>query len=103
MRAKPEKEPWVHTYESNIELRRSGTSNARIGIYPLGCAAPAELNKCVETINPGLAPWAMQECRPVGALLHFHHQSIIFLRLIRFPFFRYLQVVVRNGEMDGIR
>ena len=25
------------------------------------------LKKCVETINPGLAPWAMQECRPVGA------------------------------------
>ena len=27
-------------------------------------AAPTELKKCVETNNPGLAPWAMQECRP---------------------------------------
>ena len=26
------------------------------------------LNKCVPLINPGLAPWAMQEYRPVGAL-----------------------------------
>ena len=32
-------------------------------------AAPAELKKCVETINPGLAPWAMQECRPIGGYL----------------------------------
>ena len=27
-----------------------------------------ELNKCVPLINLGLAPWAMQEYRPVGAL-----------------------------------
>ena len=33
-----------------------------------GCAAPLGLNKCVTMINPGLAPWAMQEYRPVGAL-----------------------------------
>ena len=26
------------------------------------------LNKCTVTYNPGLAPWAMQECRPLGAL-----------------------------------
>ena len=32
-------------------------------------AAPMELKKYVETINPGLAPWAMQECRPYRALL----------------------------------
>ena len=25
------------------------------------------LNKCVSMINPGLAPWAMQEYRPLGA------------------------------------
>ena len=37
------------------------------------------LNKCVTMINPGLAPWAMQECRPCRAHLHFHHQSIIWL------------------------
>ena len=29
-------------------------------------AAPLGLNKCVSIINPGLAPWAMQECRPKG-------------------------------------
>ena len=33
------------------------------------------LNKCVETINPGLAPWAMQEYRPYRAHLCFLHQS----------------------------
>ena len=32
-----------------------------------GSAAPTGLNKCVTIINPGLAPWAMQEYRPVGA------------------------------------
>ena len=25
------------------------------------------LNKCIPMINPGLAPWAMQEYRPLGA------------------------------------
>ena len=60
-------QPWVHTYESNIELRRSGIIT-RAFVLRLGSAAPTELKKCVETINPGLAPWAMQECRPVGAL-----------------------------------
>ena len=25
------------------------------------------LNKCILMINPGLAPWAMQEYRPLGA------------------------------------
>ena len=32
--------------------------------------APTELKKCVETINSGLAPWAMQECHPYRALRH---------------------------------
>ena len=32
------------------------------------CAAPLGLNKCVSMINPGLAPRAMQECRPKGLL-----------------------------------
>ena len=30
------------------------------------CAAPLGLNKCVSMINPGLAPWALQEYRPKG-------------------------------------
>ena len=34
-----------------------------------GCAAPHRGSINVRgTINPGLAPWAMQEYRPVGAL-----------------------------------
>ena len=31
-------------------------------------ATPLGLNKCVSTINPGLAPWALQEYRPCRAL-----------------------------------
>ena len=34
----------------------------------LGSAAPLGLNKYVSMINPGLAPWAMQEYRPCRAL-----------------------------------
>ena len=48
----------------------------RAFVLRLGSAAPLGLNKCVPLINPGLAPWAMQEYRPVGAHLRFHHQSI---------------------------
>ena len=33
----------------------------------LGSAAPLGLNKYVPIINPGLAPWAMQEYRPYRA------------------------------------
>ena len=32
------------------------------------CRPSSGLNKCVSMINPGLAPWAMQEYRPLGAL-----------------------------------
>ena len=52
-------EPWVYTNESNIELRRSGTIT-RAFVLRIGSAAPTELKKCVETNNPGLAPWAMK-------------------------------------------
>ena len=30
-------------------------------------AAPLGLNKCIPTINPGLAPWALQEYCPCRA------------------------------------
>ena len=30
-------------------------------------AAPLGLNKCISMINPGLAPWALQEYRPCRA------------------------------------
>ena len=71
--------------QKQIELRRSGTSNARIGIYPLGSAAPLGLNKCKSMINPGLAPWAMQEYRPYRALLRLSNHFIILMRLPCLP------------------
>ena len=38
------------------------------------CAAPLGLNKYATTNNPGLAPWAMQECRPCRAPLRLSNQ-----------------------------
>ena len=38
------------------------------------CAAPLGLNKYAITNNPGLAPWAMQECRPCRAPLRLSNQ-----------------------------
>ncbi len=43
------------------------------------------LNKYIYATNPGLAPWAMQKYRPVGAHLRFHHQSITLVILMRLP------------------
>ena len=61
-----------------IELRRSGTYNTNIGSLALiGCAAPWGLNKCVSLINPGLAPWAMQEYRPYRAPLRLPYYFVI--------------------------
>ena len=34
-----------------------------------GCVAPTGLKKYISMLNPGLAPWAMQEYRPYRALL----------------------------------
>ena len=48
----------------------------------LGSAAPLGLNKYVSIINPGLAPWVMQEYRPYRAPLRLPNHFII---LIRFP------------------
>ena len=33
--------------QKHIELRRSGTFSASIGIYPLGCAVPLWLNEWI--------------------------------------------------------
>ena len=41
-----------------------------------GSAAPLGLNKCMSMINPGLAPWAMQEYRPKG--LNISCETILF-------------------------
>ena len=72
--------------QQRIELRRSGTYPSKQMPQRINTlrhkttnrndtnqmravsAAPTGLNKCVSMINPGLAPWAMQEYRPVGAL-----------------------------------
>ena len=59
--------------KSNIELRRSGTIT-RTFILRLGSAAPLGLNRCVPIINPGLAPWAMQEYRPYRTPLRLSNQ-----------------------------
>ena len=45
------------------------------------CAARSGLNKCVSMINPGLAPWAMQEYRPYRAPLRLPIYFIILMRL----------------------
>ena len=37
------------------------------------------LNKYIDYYYPGLAPWAMQECRPCRAHLGPHLQSIMLL------------------------
>ena len=66
--------------KSNIELRRSGTIT-RAFVLRLGSAAPLGLNKCVSLINPGLAPWAMQEFRPFRAPLRLPYHFTILIRL----------------------
>ena len=53
--------------QERIELRRSGTFGASICHRQIS-AAPLGLNKCISMINPGLAPWALQEYRPFRAL-----------------------------------
>ena len=55
--------------------------SARVFVLHLGSAAPLGLNKCVPIINPGLAPWAMQEYRPYRASLRFPIYFIILMRL----------------------
>ena len=73
--------------KSNIELRRSGTIT-RAFVLRLRSAAPLGLNRCVPIINPGLAPWAMQEYRPYRAPLHLPYHFIILMRLPWFIYFR---------------
>ena len=51
-------------------------------------AAPLGLNKCVPMINPGLAPWAMQECRPKGLIRVFvTHQLFCCFDVLALPLF----------------
>ena len=53
----------------SVSARAYNTSTGTLALG--GCAAPLGLNKCVSLINPGLAHWAMQECRPCRAHLRF--------------------------------
>ena len=55
--------------------------SARAFVFRLGSAAPLGLNKCFNTLNPGLAPWAMQEYRPYRATLRLPYHFIILMRL----------------------
>ena len=64
----------------------------RAFVLRLGSAAPLGLNKCVPIINPGLAPWAMQEYRPYRAPLRLPHHFIILMHLPCFVY-EYLQKV----------
>ena len=48
-------------------LRRKTTNRNDTNQMRAVSAAPTGLNKCVSMIDPGLAPWAMQEYRPLGA------------------------------------
>ena len=56
-------------YERKVISNSVGAAlTARVlGHLLLGCAAPLGLNRCVSMLNPGLAPWAMQEYRPYRA------------------------------------
>ena len=76
MRAKPEMEPWVHTDKSGLSSVGAALTERAFGLCRCGSwlcirwesAAPLGLKNVVETINPGLAPWAMKGCRPYRAL-----------------------------------
>ena len=64
----------THEQKQN-ELRQGAALTVRmLGHLLWGCAAPTGLKKCVPMINPGLAPWAMQEYRPYRAHLRLSNQ-----------------------------
>ena len=73
MRAKPDMKPWVHADKNELSSFRSGTIT-RAFVLRLGSAAPKGAQRMQKTINPGLAPWAMQEYRPYRAPLRLLHQ-----------------------------
>ena len=82
MRAKPEMKPWVNTDTKNKSSVGAALSARAFVLWFRICwesAAPLGLNKCISMINPGLAPWAMQEYRPCRAHLCFHLQPITLL------------------------
>ena len=66
MRAKPDMKPWVHTDKSRLSSVGAALTHTSICLTSRKCRPSSGLNKCIPMINPGLAPWAMQEYRPVG-------------------------------------
>ena len=60
--------PWVYTDKSGLSSVGAALQREHLLYVCLGSAAPLGLNKCVPMINPGLAPWAMQEYRPKGLI-----------------------------------
>ena len=80
MRAKPNMKPWVSTDKSKMSSFRSGTTTRAFALRP-GSAAPTGLNKYIPIINPGLAPWAMQEYRSYRAPLRLPYHFTILMRL----------------------
>ena len=75
MRAKPDMKPWVnrgHTIKSSVgaALQREHLPYV-LEVPPLW----GSINVFITT-NPGLVPWAMQECRPCRAHLRYHQQSV---------------------------
>ena len=77
--------PWVNTDTKNKSSVGAALWARAFGLWLCICwesAAPLELNKSISMINPGLAPWAMQEYRPCRAHLRFHHHSIVLMRLL---------------------
>ena len=64
-------EPWVNTYTKNKSSVGAALSVRAFGLWLCirwESAAPLGLNKSISMINPGLAPWALQEYRPFRAL-----------------------------------
>ena len=68
----------------------------RAFVLRLGSAAPLGLNKCVPIINPGLAPWAMQEYRPYRAHLRLPIYFIILMQLPCSKAHQYAYSLVEN-------
>ena len=66
MSAKPDMKPWVNIKQKKL---RAPLGAALLSEH-LSCVSEVPplkgLNKCVSMINPGLAPWAMQEYRAYG-------------------------------------
>ena len=80
MRAKPEMKPWVYTTKSRMSSTGAALQHEHL---PYASEVPplwGSINIPI-TINPGLAPWAMQEYRPYRAPLRLPYHFIILIRL----------------------